>query len=96
MVKNTGQIPQYYVENSHPAIIDKGMWELVQIEHERRKGMRTITHQPISFQLNLNVVIVVVFMAERNGMPAVNMNDMFIGVIIDITKAKLDVRHPFI
>ena len=23
-VKNTGQIPQYYVENNHPAIIDKG------------------------------------------------------------------------
>ena len=41
MVKNTGQIPQYYVENSHPAIIDKGMWELVQIEYERRRGMRT-------------------------------------------------------
>ena len=29
IVKNTGQIPQYYVENSHPAIIDKDMWELV-------------------------------------------------------------------
>ncbi|MDY0074965.1 MAG: zinc ribbon domain-containing protein [Acholeplasmataceae bacterium] len=41
LVKNIGQIPQYYVENSHPAIIDKGMWELVQIEHERRRSMRT-------------------------------------------------------
>ncbi len=30
-VKNTGQIPQYYVENNHPAIIDKDMWELTQI-----------------------------------------------------------------
>ena len=36
MVKNTGQIPQYYVENNHPAIIDKEMWEEVQIELERR------------------------------------------------------------
>jgi DNA invertase Pin-like site-specific DNA recombinase len=36
MVKNNGQIPQYYVENSHPAIIDRDMWELVQIEIERR------------------------------------------------------------
>ena len=25
-VKNTGQVPQYYVEESHPAIIDKEMW----------------------------------------------------------------------
>jgi len=36
MVKNTGQILQYYVENNHPAIIDKDMWEEVQIELERR------------------------------------------------------------
>ena len=27
LVKNTGQIPQYYVENNHPAIIDQDMWE---------------------------------------------------------------------
>jgi len=39
MVKNTGQIPQYYVENNHPAIIDKDMWELVQFEIKRRKEM---------------------------------------------------------
>ncbi|MBP2628436.1 MAG: Resolvase protein [Firmicutes bacterium] len=33
---NTGQVPQYYVEESHPAIIDKDMWEAVQLEMERR------------------------------------------------------------
>jgi uncharacterized protein YdeI (YjbR/CyaY-like superfamily) len=27
----------YYVEKSHPAIIDKEMWEAVQLEMERRK-----------------------------------------------------------
>lgn len=37
LVKNTGQIPQYYVENSHPAIIEKDMWEQVQAELQRRK-----------------------------------------------------------
>lgn len=37
IVKNQGQIPQYYVENNHPAIIDKDMWEQVQIELDRRK-----------------------------------------------------------
>jgi len=36
LVKNTGQIPQYYVENSHPAIIDKDMWQQVQAEIKRR------------------------------------------------------------
>jgi len=33
---NTGQVPQYYVEESHPAIIEKDMWEAVQLEMERR------------------------------------------------------------
>lgn len=34
---NIGQVPQYYVEDSHPAIIDKYTWEAVQLELERRK-----------------------------------------------------------
>lgn len=33
---NEGEIPQYYVENSHPAIIDPHVWEIAQIELERR------------------------------------------------------------
>ncbi|MTI80825.1 MAG: recombinase family protein [Firmicutes bacterium] len=37
-VENTGQIPRYYVEESHPAIIDKDMWEAVQLEIERRRA----------------------------------------------------------
>lgn len=36
LVKNTGQIPQYYVENNHTAIIDNDMWEHFQIELARR------------------------------------------------------------
>jgi hypothetical protein len=36
LVKNTGQISQYYVENNHPAIIDSDMWEQIQIELARR------------------------------------------------------------
>lgn len=35
-VKNEGQLPQFYVENSHPAIIDKEEWEQVQNEIKRR------------------------------------------------------------
>jgi len=33
---NKGEIPSYYVEESHPAIIDKDTWEAVQLEMERR------------------------------------------------------------
>lgn len=36
-VDNKGEVPMYYVEESHPAIIDKEMWEAVQLEMERRQ-----------------------------------------------------------
>lgn len=36
-VDNNGEVPKYYVEESHPAIIDKEMWEAVQLEMERRR-----------------------------------------------------------
>ncbi len=35
-------MPQYYVENSHPAIIEPEEWELVQIELKRRKTSKHI------------------------------------------------------
>lgn len=35
---NNGEVPQYYVEDSHPAIINKEMWESVQLEMERRRN----------------------------------------------------------
>lgn len=31
-------MPQYYVEDSHPAIIDKDMWKAVHLEMERRRN----------------------------------------------------------
>lgn len=36
-VKNDGQIDQYYVKNSHPAIIPEDEWKAVQQEFERRE-----------------------------------------------------------
>ena len=41
--ENNGQVPQYYVENSHPAIIDKEMLDAVQLEMERRRNF-TLRH----------------------------------------------------
>ena len=38
-MKNNGQIPQYYVENNHPAIIERDTWEEVQVEVGRRKEL---------------------------------------------------------
>gem|GEM_PF-5756409 len=34
---NEGEIPQYYVENSHPAIIPPEIHDLVQVEMRKRK-----------------------------------------------------------
>ena len=35
---NNGQVPQYYLEGRHPGLIDKEMWEAVQLEMERRRN----------------------------------------------------------
>jgi hypothetical protein len=37
--KNKGQLPQYYVEDTHPAIIDKATFDYVQAELARRKEL---------------------------------------------------------
>ena len=37
--KNDGELPQYHIENSHPAIVTKEQWDLVQVELERRSRM---------------------------------------------------------
>ena len=47
---NEGEVPQYYVENSHPAIIEPEEWDRVQIELARRKasGTATCSNSPFS------------------------------------------------
>ena len=47
---NEGEVPQYYVENSHPAIIDPEEWKKVQEEYQRRKEAvkRTACHSPFA------------------------------------------------
>ena len=37
-VVNDGVFPQYYVKDSHPAIIDRDTWEAVQLEIKRRRS----------------------------------------------------------
>ena len=38
---NEGEVPQYYVENSHPAIIPAEEWQAAQDERTRRKNLGT-------------------------------------------------------
>mgnify|MGYP001042862384 CR=1 FL=1 len=39
MKPNEGEVPQYYVEGSHPAIIEPDEWDHVQSEYARRKRL---------------------------------------------------------
>ena len=36
-VKNQGQVPQYYCKDSHPAIIEREIWDCIQLEIELRR-----------------------------------------------------------
>ncbi len=53
MKVNEGEVPQYYVEHSHEAIIDPEEWEKVQLELTRRKtsARRTQCNSPFSGKL---------------------------------------------
>lgn len=53
MKVNEGEVPQYYVEHSHPAIIAPEEWERVQLEIKRRTddGKRTICNSPFAGKL---------------------------------------------
>ena len=47
---NHGEIPKFYVENSHPGIIEPTLFELVQHEFQRRaaSGQTTVSTHPLS------------------------------------------------
>lgn len=47
--KNHGEVPQYYIKDSHPAIIDPVTFDLVQQEIERRRPDRRQLHRSSSF-----------------------------------------------
>lgn len=47
--KNDGEVPQYYIQNSHSAIIDPETFELVQQEIERRRPNRRQLHRSSPF-----------------------------------------------
>ena len=40
MKVNEGEVPQYYVQDSHPAIVDADVFDLVQMELARRKALK--------------------------------------------------------
>lgn len=43
--KNNGELPQYYIEGTHPGIIDTDTWECVQLELERQRLHQAVQHK---------------------------------------------------
>ena len=46
--KNRGELPQYYVENTHPAIIDKATFDYVQQEMARRRELGPFANKSLN------------------------------------------------
>ncbi len=46
--KNRGQLPQYYVADTHPAIIDQADFDAVQAEMERRKALGPLANKSLN------------------------------------------------
>ncbi len=62
---NNGEVPQYYVEQSHEAIIAPDEFEAVQDAMSRRKIGQSISDK--AFHSKITVVTVAVSTAERSG-----------------------------
>lgn len=46
--KNKGQLPQYFIENTHEAIIDMDTWQYVQDEMERRRELGALANKSLN------------------------------------------------
>jgi len=69
---NHGEIPQYYVEDIHEAIIDKAQFRRVQDEIVRRNAAQH--HSGIRiFPGTFSAEIVEEYMARRFGIPQINI-----------------------
>lgn len=66
---NEGEVPQYYVEDSHPAIIEPWEWEQFQTELEQRKSSRTRHRQTSPFPGRSFVPTAAIFSGPRPGTP---------------------------
>lgn len=70
---NEGEIPQYYIENSHEAIISPDEFELVQAEFLRRKSIGgNSTTARVFLPRESYAVTAETFMVQRCGIPQAN------------------------
>ncbi len=87
MKPNEGEVPQYYIENSHPAIIDPVEFDLVQAEMQRRRKLGYLL-------LKLYVAIAGSFMAKRSGIRMTRIVKQSSVVTINTIMKKKDAKRP--
>lgn len=69
---NEGEVPQYYIENSHKAIIDPMEWEAVQDEFKRRKSIGRAYSGKSVFSAKSFAVTAVAFTVLKPGIQRIN------------------------
>jgi len=80
---NTGEVPQYFVENSHEAIIGPVGFDMVQAELARQKNWARVIPVTVFSHQKLFVGSAESFMALRFGTAIANTNAPFGSAIIN-------------
>jgi hypothetical protein len=88
-LKNHREVPQFYVEQDHDAIIPPTTFKRVQDELERRKGCHA-TGKSI-FSGKYTAANVERFTAPRSGTPRINIGALF-GNVTEISPSRNDAR----
>lgn len=89
---NEGEIPRYYVENSHPAIIEPEVfiWCKKNLKEERKANNGIV--EMVYLLAGLFAASVVVFTGPRFGTAIVNTAGLFISAITS-SKIKISVKR---
>lgn len=82
--KNNGEVAQYYVEDSHPAIINPDEWELVQAELELNNKLEVM--EITYYVVELYVLIVVLYTDLRYGIQMISICMSYGNVITNLTE----------
>ena len=84
VVKNNGELPKYYVENSHPAIIDRAEWDMVQAEIQRRNEIGAIYSSNDIFSSKLICEDCGSFYEEKYGIATMLIEELSINATISL------------
>jgi hypothetical protein len=92
---NEGEVQQYYIEDSHPAIIEPEEFDLVQAEYARRENLETYYATVHLTRASSSVAIVAPSMALRSGIPTQNTSEPSGSVMINLRTKKSAVHRIF-